>query len=195
MEILSKSQRNALWRALAENGLTVGDFSYDRLAWEDGATIHHTSSQSLFQIYRTPDYFTFTSQVGDDPPIPLMASKDFENIVARVGTWGREASDWLDTLDLWESVPQTAAIPGELTPDSDNTPFSASEQTAISAQLKEIAETVKKTYELTAEQSARLDEKFEEAEKASRRMGRKDWGMFFGESSSRWCFPTSLRQR
>ena len=86
----------------------------------------------------------------------------------------------METPDLWESMPDPAAIPGALTPDSGNTRFTPDEQTVVSAQLKEIREAVKKTYELTAEQSKHIDEKFEEAEKASRRMGRKDWGMFLG---------------
>jgi tetrahydromethanopterin S-methyltransferase subunit G len=67
-----------------------------------------------------------------------------------------------------------------LSPDSVNIPFSPDEQAEVSARLKEIAKSIKKVYKLTAEQSAKLDEKFEEAEKASRRMGRKDWGLLFG---------------
>ena len=87
----------------------------------------------------------------------------------------------MDTPDLWElSRSGGGLILGELTPDSANTPFTPDEQTAISAQLKAIADSIKNTYELTAEQSAKLDEKFDEAEKASRRMGRKDWGLLFG---------------
>ena len=46
--------------------------------------------------------------------------------------------------------------------------------------MKEIGEAVRETFELTAEQSKHIDEKFEEAEEAARRMGRKGWGMFFG---------------
>jgi hypothetical protein len=71
-------------------------------------------------------------------------------------------------------------MPGELSPNSDNAPFNPGEQALISIQLKEIKEAVKKACALTNEQSKHIDEKFEEAEKASHRMGRKDWGMFFG---------------
>ena len=81
--------------------------------------------------------------------------------------------------DLWENPPGPGSIPGELIPESGNTPFSEEEQKAISVQLKLVAEIIKKTYELTVEQSAEIDKKFEEAEKASRRMGRKDWGLLF----------------
>lgn len=107
-------------------------------------------------------------------------TRNLDDLVGRVRSWAKDIPGWMDTPDLWKSMPDTSSIPGELTPESDNTPFTADEQKAISDQLKEIAESVKKTYELTAEQSAKLDEKFEEAEKASRRMGRKDWGLLFG---------------
>jgi hypothetical protein len=180
MEILAKSQRNALWRALEVAGLCLGDFSYSPLPWEDEAKISHTPSRSIFLICRKGDRFSFTSQVGNDPAAPLTSTKDFENIVEWVGVWGSEASEWMETPDLWKSVPDAAIVPGDLTPESDNSQFTPDEQAAISTRMREIREAVKKTYELTAEQSAKLDEKFEDAEKASRRMGRKDWGMFFG---------------
>jgi hypothetical protein len=180
VEIMSKSQRNALWRALAENGLHLGEFSYDPKFREDGISVYHIPSQSIFKIYSKGYQFTFTSQVGDDPAAVTITTRHFENIVEEVGRWGREAAEWMETPDLWKSVPDSASIPGELTPDSGNTNFAPAEQAAISAQLKEIAESIKKTYELTAEQSDAIDKKFEEAEKASQRMGRKDWGVFFG---------------
>jgi hypothetical protein len=180
VDILAKAQRNALWRALAASGLHLGDFSYSPVLWEDGATISHAPSASKFTIHRKAEQYTYSSRVGDDPPAFTVSTRDFDNIVDWIIHWGREASDWIDTPDLWKSIPEAASVPGELTPDSGNTNFAPAEQAAISAQLKEIAESVKKTYELTAEQLAEIDRKFEEAEKASQRMGRKDWGMFFG---------------
>jgi hypothetical protein len=110
----------------------------------------------------------------------MRAGTDFADIADAVRTWGHEISEWMQAPDLWKSMPDPSGILGQLIPDAPNTPFTPDEQTAISAQLKEIREAVKRTYELTAEQSIHIDEKFEEAEKASRRMGSKDWGMFFG---------------
>ena len=104
----------------------------------------------------------------------------FQTLLGEVRRWGNDVAEWIATPDLWESMADASSIPGELSPESDNTAFTAEEQKAISGQLKAIAEAVKKDYDLTAEQSAKLDEKFEEAEKASRRMGRKDWGLLFG---------------
>src|ERR1039457_323993 len=58
---------------------------------------------------------------------------------------------------------------------SENSPFTALEQTRISDQLRDIKEYVKKAYSLSAKQMSRVEARLDEAEKASRRMGRKDW--------------------
>jgi hypothetical protein len=179
---LSKRQRNAVYEAIAATPLRVSECDFFDETGIDRIT--HTPSGSVFEIF--PDLagrsFRIWISIGDEPVIerewPIGV---FAKVLGAVTGWGKEVSRWVDAPDLWEAArSEGAAIPGELSPDSANTPFTASEQKAISEQLKAIAESVKKTYELTAEQSAALDEKFEEAEKASRRMGRKDWGLLFG---------------
>jgi hypothetical protein len=121
------------------------------------------------------------NSIGYDPGRETTVLDDPSAINAQIVKWASDVRKRADTPDLWElGRSGNAVIPGERSPDSGNTPFTLDEQAAISVQLREIKEAVKKTYELTAEQSKHIDEKFEEAEKASRRMSRKDWGMFFG---------------
>jgi hypothetical protein len=187
VEILSKAQRNALFDAVAVSELPQSDFAYQAFPsftgnTTDEAWIRHAPSGSRFEIFpeRDSSVFTGRSHVGDDPWVPLDYRMNFSELVERVGSWSLDLAEWIGTPDSWKSMPDPGSIPGELTPDSDNTYFAPAEQAAIAAQLKEIAESIKKAYELTAEQSAEIDRKFEEAEKASQRMGRKDWGMFFG---------------
>lgn len=189
MEILSKAQRNALFKAVSITGLPVDDFSYenippvDHTGWRGSVRITHKPTDSLFIIVPelgSTSSFAYNSRLGDDPMVASTRGMVFSELYAEACRWGTGLASWIEWPDLWKKVSASAAIPGELTANSDNTPFSASEQTAISDQLKAIAEAVKKDYDLTAEQSAKLDEKFEEAEKASRRMGRKDWGLLFG---------------
>jgi hypothetical protein len=180
VEIFGKLQRNALWRAVTASGLYLGEFSYDPVAWPSGVIIHHAPSDSECRIMKYEGLLYIETKLGDDPSNGAKAGSDFSEIVDEVERWAIEIPEWMGASDLWKSIPESSAVPGDLTPDSANTPFTSDEQAAISAQLKEIAESIKKTYELTAEQSAKLDEKFDEAEKASRRMGRKDWGLLFG---------------
>jgi hypothetical protein len=158
--------------------MSLGDFSFaERLREvegeiDEGYTIRHIPSGSLFEIFRSLSGggIRATARLGDDPIMLNLHAGRPEDVVDRVRSWALGIPKWMDTPDLWKSMPDTSSIPGDLIPESDNTPFTPDGQVAISAQLKEIAESVKKAYELTAEQSARLDEKFEEAEKASRRI-------------------------
>lgn len=181
MEILSKAQRNALLDAVAESGLFADDFSYEpkpsgSLNVADVVVIMHAPSGSRFNInhhHGDFDSYSVQSRLGDDPWMPMDDRTTFQELLAEVRVWSNGVADWVSTPDLWKSMQAQGGIPGDLSPDSSNTPFTPAEQVAIAAQLREIKEAVKKTYELTADQSKHIDEKFEEAEKASRRMGRK----------------------
>jgi hypothetical protein len=188
VEILSKGQRNALFDAVVESGLFADDFSYESRPGEstniaDSVIITHNATGSQFSIShhrRDFDLFSAQSRIGDDPWLPSTERAAFGNSLDKARSWSNGVAEWMKTPDLWKSVSGRRRIPGQLAPDSANIPFTAQEQKAISDQLRAISESIKKTYELTTEQSTRLDEKFEEAEKASRRMGRKDWGLLFG---------------
>jgi hypothetical protein len=71
--------------------------------------------------------------------------------------------------------------PGEPTGGQagDNTAFTPDERAEITIQLKAIRDSVRKTYKLTAEQIAAIDNRLDEAEEASKRLGRKDWKTVF----------------
>jgi hypothetical protein len=183
MPFLAKAQQNEVFHVLAASKLGPGECEFDG-SDEYNALITHVSSGSrvivsLVEVARKPEY-CLDYKVGDDPALVIYTPYSFEKVVEQVALWADAVREWIDTPDLWKLAQSGEKIPGELTPDSENTPFSPDEQAAISGQLKAIAEAVKKNYDLTAEQSAQIDKKFEEAEKASRRMGRKDWGLLFG---------------
>jgi hypothetical protein len=63
--------------------------------------------------------------------------------------------------------------------DFENTPFTQAEQEQIAAQLREIKKQVKEQFALSHEQVERLDEELDEVAEASKRMGRKDWIIYF----------------
>jgi hypothetical protein len=149
-----------------------------------GVQVTHTPSGSTLRISLRIELpgraYDLIARLGDDPSSSITSASTFDELGGRVQSWADRVAEWVDTPDLWKTLSEHSGIPGELTPDSDNTQFSSDEQKAIADQLKAIAETVKQTYDLTAEQSAALDEKFEEAAKASERVSRKDWGLLVG---------------
>jgi hypothetical protein len=183
--LLSKSERNSLFREIAESKLDPSEFEYRPTQDGSRTRIYHDSSGSDFQVE-----FKYTSngknvyiadrRVGDEHRYLREVFHDSSDLAACARQWADQVADWISVPELWELSRLGEKIPGDLSPDSANTPFTTVEQAAISAQLKEISESIKKTYALTAEQSAEIDKKFEQAEKASRRMGRKDWGLLFG---------------
>jgi hypothetical protein len=178
MGVLSKTRRNQVFSVIATSRIDVSGCSFSNE--ETPATLKHLESESEFRILRGREYGVW-SRIGDEPISNASVSMHkFDDVLVVIANWADKVADWIDVPDLWEESLSQGYIPGELSPDSANTQFTPDEQGVVSTELKAVAESIKKTYELTAEQSAKLDEKFEEAEKASRRMGRKDWGLLFG---------------
>jgi len=62
---------------------------------------------------------------------------------------------------------------------ASNAPFTPNEQSGISRRLDEIKKLVRERFELTNEQLAVIDQRLDDAEEASKRLGRKDWVMMF----------------
>lgn len=180
--VLSKDQRNQLYLAIASSKLNPADCEFKQIK-NLAECIVHPSSDSEFVVEpsrSSESYLVATRTAADVYLDRANRYDDFNDLVSAAKGWADAVAKWIDAPEFWENPPSREVVPGELIPESDNTPFTSEEQKAISDQLKAIAESVKKNCDLTAEQSAKLDEKFDEAEKASRRMGRKDWGLLFG---------------
>ena len=179
MATFTKDQRNRFYRAIEESKLKSSDCEFSVLA-SGAIKVKHSVSGSVLNVQCYKSRFPMEFTIGDDPEKSFYERRTLGAAIITVRKWANDVYDWMAIPDLWENPPGPGSIPGELIPDSGNTPFGEGEQKAISVQLKLVAESIKKTYELTAEQSAEIDKKFEEAEKSSQRMGRKDWGTFFG---------------
>jgi hypothetical protein len=63
--------------------------------------------------------------------------------------------------------------------DFENTPFTQDEQQQIAAQLQEIKKQIKEQFALSNEQIERVEESLDELVEASKRMGKKDWLIYF----------------
>jgi hypothetical protein len=61
----------------------------------------------------------------------------------------------------------------------DNSVFTEVEQAEVSRQIPKIRKSLSENFELSEEQSRRIAERLDEAEEASRRVGRKDWILLF----------------
>jgi hypothetical protein len=91
--------------------------------------------------------------------------------------------DEIETPDLWAELkvlPQILATANET--DAENAPFAPGEQDEISRVLGEIRRLVQKQAEqgeLTTDQLSSMEQRLDYAERAARRLGRKDWLVMF----------------
>jgi hypothetical protein len=204
-DLLSKSQRNDLFSAVwhgapvAEFDLKVGYLRSGKAAKNDTACVYidHQASKSQFVITPRPNYrFSISGQLDDGEKIAtdLQRSLRFlttlkisttlklgwKEVPPLAAEWARKiieiGEEYANTHDMWANLRHSKRI---LTGSYENTPLTASEQTEVSSQIQRVKEFIKETYELTAGQIAEVEERLDQAEQASRRMGRKDWLMLF----------------
>jgi len=105
-------------------------------------------------------------------------------VVDSAKEWSQEVGTWMTeevyAPDLWEELLAAKKLFGaESFRTFENMPFNIDEQAKISEQIQQIKVYVKKTYKLSSEQFSRVKERLDEADRASRRMGRKDWILMF----------------
>jgi len=82
--------------------------------------------------------------------------------------------------DLWEKLKHDRDfLTGQASPDIENTPFTATEQSEVSGHLRQIKNNLNNIPELTSAQVSEIGIRLEHLEEASERVGRKDWLMMF----------------
>jgi hypothetical protein len=123
--------------------------------------------------------------VGTDPPSLNVGNKSWGQIPQYVTQWAQNVKQYLDTPDLWAEAQHVSQIIRRLSLDSLedtaflDTPFTPTEQAEISSKLREIKRYVQETYSLSREQITRMEARFDDVERASRKLGRKDWMLLF----------------
>lgn len=143
--------------------------------------ITHTPTGSYFNARWAPNIhsYAYNRRLGTDPVEPVHSVDEWDVLLNLIPQWTKDVADWAEIPDLWEIRDGWRAFIDSGNEDTSNAPFTAEEQEAISGQLASIKESIKKTYDLTAGQEKKLDNRFDEFEKASRRLGRKDWILLF----------------
>jgi hypothetical protein len=96
-----------------------------------------------------------------------------------VPKWLAEIRLTVGVPDYWDEMKRGRQLLAESQKDARNTPFTQDEQRQIAAQSQEMKKQVRAQFELTSEQMALVDEKLDDAAEASKRMGRKDWLIYF----------------
>ena len=184
MVLMTRAERNQVFRMIAASDIDVADC--DTYATADSTFFTHKSgSEFIFKIGGFNDgepLYTLNGHVfdGRDPRMPdqLIA---VDAAAPSIHAWATEVRRVSEIPDYWAEMRSGQKLITEIQSiDSDNTSFTKDEQRRISAQLREIKEQIREQFKLTSEQFERIDARFDEAEEASTRMGRKDWLLLFG---------------
>ena len=174
---LIKQRRNEIFRAVISGGLDPIECELTSMA--DGSwKISHIPSDS----YMTLDYyraFTATGKIPDGPPVGV-SSPEWSSVVDSVQRWATMVVETRDDPDLWETLRRgKEVLRGAIGNGLKNTPFTLPEQAGITRQLGEIKDYIRQERLLSGEQLALVEARFDQAEEASRHLGRKDWVLLF----------------
>jgi hypothetical protein len=104
----------------------------------------------------------------------------WKQLMENLYEWAKEVRYEIDTPDLWAEVRRVPEILAAVQDTrATNAPFTPVEQAQISNQLDEVKQLVREQYELTDDQLAVIDQRLDQADEASKRLGRRDWAMMF----------------
>jgi hypothetical protein len=186
--MLTRRLRNDIFETIAARGLDPASCELtDRtVGIGNQVDLVHQPTRSKFTVWtRQPDMYHTDVVVGGADQV-RRAAVGWPQLMDELATWADEVRYEMDTPDLWaelRQVPQVLAA--SQATDASNAPFSPNEQSEISGKLDEIKKLVRERFELTDEQFAVIDERLDDAEEASKRLGRKDWIlMFYGAVTS-----------
>jgi hypothetical protein len=176
--LLEKFQRNAFFREIEAGGLDPNECDLTEGAAE--VRISHKQSGSYFLVADDALRYTGSYVVGTSTFLRPYVVFTWPKLTGMLRRWAREVKDDIDTPDLWAELQrERESFTDARYQTVENTPFTPNEREEITKQLQEIREYAKNTYSLSIEQMSRLEERLDDAEEATRRIGRKDWRLLF----------------
>jgi hypothetical protein len=187
-DYLGRRDAGLLWRTIAAEGLDANDFQVDgsELPGYVWKLSHKPTGQALHASAnlkpRNTSYVSYADLLRTRPDGDVIAYKK----VADRGSYIFIVRHWADELKAAKPVrgqheSEPTAIGSADDQAGENTPFTPAERTEILNQIRAIRDSARKNYRLSAEQLAAIDKRLEEAEEASKRLGRKDWkSLFYG---------------
>lgn len=182
---LPKLERNTIYKAIAKSKLEPAEFSISEN--RQTVTLTHEDSGAIFKIVWRSENFTvgvarIIYQVpdgGNHDQTPYDKLYSMNTAASLITQWANEIKLTTEAPDLWASLEPRKNLIADIQEQDSNTAFKVDEQRLITAQLLEIKNQLKSQFELTSEQVARIEEELDEAAEASKRMGRKDWFIYF----------------
>ena len=137
-------------------------------------------SGSTFTFDESEEGGFWASATVEDGSERVIEGPGIDDVLDAIPEWADEIRQVAETPDYWAEMRRSreliVAIQHE---DSGNAPFTQDEQRQLTTLFHEIAHALAENSELTSEQMERIEERLDEAAEASKRMGRKDWFVYF----------------
>jgi hypothetical protein len=182
---LNTQKRNDIYNAVLAGGIDPKG-TCAILSGASITTVTHVPSQSQFNLQYSADCYSVRAQIGTDQVGDWQDVYGWKTVIDRVRDWARRVDEWVDQTeadqsipDLWSMLENHEDLTEQLLDPTDNAPFTEEEQEVVASQLEIIREQVRTGFGLTSEQINDVISRIDEAEAASRRMGRKDWLLLF----------------
>lgn len=179
---LTRIERNQIYEAIAASSLDAAECKLREI----GSTviIRHDRSGSIIRFLQAKGsrvQYRIEYRVPDGHNFNALRDLRLEAVTPLITQWANEVKEIADAPDLWAEMQVSHQLITDIEQtDSGNVPFTLDEQRQIVAQLQEAKKQLREQFELTSEQIAHVEERFDEAEQASTRLGRKDWLLLFG---------------
>lgn len=170
---LRKPQRNEIFRAVRDAGLSPEEFDWDLGA--DESTLRHRPSGAYFVFGGVAGDYT-SRYVAGDSQVEERTELSQYRLMQQVELWLSAVKQDIDTPDLWGQLQDATELLADVSDEAmANTPFTPAEQEEIAGQLRDLRDYVSRTYSVSESQTRLLEEKLDYLAAATTRVGRKDW--------------------
>jgi hypothetical protein len=172
---LTRQTRNKVYEAVAKSSIDPAECNIQTTSY--GGVLRHASGSTFeFGFDEDQEVFWVIATVEDGFQRTIDDGWDFDAVLSLIPDWANEINQVARTPDLWAELRRSRELAVEIQrSDIGNSPFTNDERRQIVAELEAIKEQVNEQFDLTSEQTARIDEWKDEVAEASERIGRKDW--------------------
>jgi hypothetical protein len=170
--------------------MSIKGHSLGKQARRSATIIRHGETASIFSVVKVDNTsFRVQYDTGDRQPewtvlnyrSPARETYLWSGVIGSALRWVSDISDILHdtgTSDLWAGLKSGKSTFGSQK-NVENTPLTAAEQAEISAWGHKVIDHVKAVPQLSPATVSEIEGRIEHLEKASERVGRKDWVMMF----------------
>lgn len=178
--MLTKRDRNRIYEAIVQSGLDPTEF--DLSGTGNRVVITHNSG-STFEFSRRNNMDEIKANIVEGDNWTVLAAVVTGKLEAQVERWANEIRQTVGVPDYWEELKrQMELVVSTQDKGLKNMSFTTDEMAQIVIQLQKIKKQLREQFELTSVQMEQMEERLNEAEQASKRMGRKDWMLLFSQT-------------